>query len=625
MAQKVEQAKQDIENRVALMPGRRPGSLTETQLWNHFGETLCEELEVFFKDVLTPDPAAPEMPDEFKRWAEFDGPEVTKRQPLFMCGIARALGKAAGRKAGDVEGAPKELVLKDGRTLRLTNGKPWLDVLIPDFGLFAPGYGPSSATFSALLPIEMDKQSTGSEDKGISSSHNGKLLRYPAVLVSVSAFRELHKSRTFSVVTNGAYVRFASQQATDSGELKTRATHEQTMKVAWPWLWALLHAPLEALGWSVPTVLAEDGKEVPLKDCLGRGSFAAVYKAEEGSYVKVAIEAKAAAIENEVRVLRALHPETKVNASLTVRRKRGLETIPEHVAEMVEHEPAPAIVSEDDIDKELEAAIGKADKRSVSKIGCLPRYVAHGHGVLQARPVFQPVEGPSFGPLERSHIVDGLANLFRMHKRGVAHGEIAPRHCGIFNNRLGFYDFGCGNVGGRSSLEFSGGHWFASDRLLARRIKRAEAVVEHRDDVESFVKTVFMLLFPRKLQSLEKHAYAGAQEERGYNWQGILDFWTIMDDDPFWKGALQAARDLEWKWLFENLPGRGVPPERSPAPSSVPTVYRTKSGGKFHLARCRHLKGKHKDINQSMTWSEAKEQDLLCFYCTDGEHQDTLR
>lgn len=606
----------------------KAGSLTYTEFWNSRKHEVKEETaEMFFANSgISKAKDTPELPEEFVEWAKHDGPEVKRRQPLFMCAIARALRKAAERPVGDVNEYPRKLTFPDGRTLVHTNGQPWLDGLIPDFGLFAPSHSPDA--FGALLLIEMDQWDATDT---ISTSHNGKLLAYLHRLVSTSAFRELYRSRTYGIVTTGTQVRFASYDGD-----KTQCTGQLPMKEAWEWLWALLTASPLALGRTVPRIFA--GTElVPLQGCLGRGSFAAVFTPasdskssdkSDPSYFKVAVAKRACAIENEVKVLGALcaasagGPKAPVAATLSVAGvKEALATIPEA--------PAPARPATGPSHEQVEEELRKLLKGvETSEVGCLPQLMAYGHCVLQASPVFVPVTSREGYTVHQGHIVDGLANLFRMSKRDVAHGEIAPRHCGTFNNRLGFYDFGCGNVGGNATLAFSGGHWFASDRLLRLHVERRPyLVVKPADDVESFVKTIFVLLYPQAMVNLTRAAGDGSINVGMSDWQGILGFWESLAGSPFWSRALRAAREGDWPWLFKKLPHRGMPPcvpgkLAPPGPNSAPCPVPTRmvkakasgKSGKLHRPECHHVADQDV-VDVDMPLADAKEQGLLCKTC----------
>jgi len=182
--------------------------------------------------------------------------------------------------------------------------------------------------------------------------------------------------------------------------------------------------------------------------------------------------------------------------------------------------------------------------RRVSDIPHVPRLIEEGEGALILEPRAHEIIP---GSLQRKHVLQILDVLKQTHSLGLVHRDLRPSNLLLV---IGQEDDILLNDWGAAAdrdvpAPYSGTLWHASERVLKNLLQgEFEFAPNPSDDLESLVKTVFVLVFPR---SAAPPAFPTPFEQS--HAQTVLEWWQARALPPFWQKLLEDARASKYEEL----------------------------------------------------------------------------
>jgi hypothetical protein len=488
--------------------------------------------------------------------------EVKVTQPTFMNAIAQAAG------LNDLVPFPAEtsavppclsVELKNGNVLRMFVGSNpkscWIrGRLSPDFGLFVKGY--KATEFSCLLIGEADNKESV-KTRSLTNEHKGENLLYQREVLERCPFRSHANTPIYSFLTNNRQVQFLRSRVISISSdgcpvVEEQASQEVDMATGWPYLWQLLNATHQQLGYSLPLVTIE-GEVVKVQSVIGSGAQGVCYGGEYcGESVVIKLSEKVAELYQERRVLGALRNHSQ-----------GIK-----VASIEEEK------NTDDNQEELFLDDG-SHLISEGAQAYLPVVVAYGRGVLIMSGI-----GESFNDDKRHGLcAEHVVQLLELHKElvhvGAFHMDICPRHvlC-LGSGGLLVIDWGFALLTGdtlKSRLSGKGQYQdAASDRMctddLTRTARQLHSIVK---TVYGLTHTIFM---HRVLHCTLIDAVADAWERE----------WSSLSVGAVWR---EMANGEGIDRLCTFVRGGVVVSENAKNDAQLPLGYKSESGKCHHLKR----------------------------------------
>ncbi len=213
-----------------------------------------------------------------------------------------------------------------------------------------------------------------------------------------------------------------------------------------------------------------------------------------------------------------------------------------------------AISGEDNKDKVMklltDAAEAENEARTLTnlaewKIPHVPKLIAHADKALILTPRAREIATAQFS---RRHALQVLKTLKCVHERGIVHRDIRPANLMFVDKDVLVNDWGY-SVEINKAVEYCGTLIHASNRVL-QLLGNKESVfpVTAADDLESFVRTTFVLTFPRAaIHQLSKMEVPEAANK-------LLDFWNNPRLLPTrWVEMQQLCRECKYQEIEDKL------------------------------------------------------------------------
>jgi hypothetical protein len=338
--------------------------------------------------------------------------EVKMTQPTFMNAIAEAAGvnNLAAFTAEALEVPPcLSVELANGHVLRMFLGSQrWIrGRLSPDFGLFVKDY--KATEFSCLLIGEADNKESV-KLAGLTNDHKGENLLYQREVLERCPFRSQTNTCMYSFLTNNRQVQFLRSRVTSVHEdgsltIVEEASQEVAMVIAWPYLWQLLNATPQQLGYSLP-IVSINGVRIMLQSVVGVGAQGVCYEGvHDGATVLIKTGVRDEILQ-ERRVIGALRTK-KVDVAFATLEQDGGD-------EEGKHAELPVLC-------DGTYAIDDAAQLTI------PVIVGYGPGVLVMSPI-----GRTFVDVDDGLCSKHIEQLLHLHSqladKKVFHRDICPRH-----------------------------------------------------------------------------------------------------------------------------------------------------------------------------------------------------